>query len=625
MQLSALTTALGRFVGEQQRRKVLRVAAGYAVVGWIVLQVAVALEASMNLPQWFDTVVVSFLLIGFPIALVASWLFEFTPEGIKRTASSAGEGSIVKPQTTDLILAGALGIVVVVALVQLLMPGTMQGAPPTVAEAPKPKLAPPALGDKSIAVLPFANLSPDKENEYFADGLTEELLNLLAKIGDLRVVSRTSSFAFKGKNTPLPEIAKQLGVRHVLEGSVRKDGNDLRITAQLIDVTSDTHLWSETYERKVDDVFDLQDRIAHTIVEALKIEVTLTSRAAHPPTKNMDAYRHYLEGLNLYRNRSGPTGLAVIDKFRAATRLDPDFAEAHAALAISYYSTIAGRVSRAAAKQNADLARASAEAAIKLNPNLSLPYTVLGALDRKALSWRAAMANYDRAMALDPKDPLSGYFLGILQGSLGYTEKAANTLTRVLETDPLFDRPRMYMMAVELARGNGAAAEALARRLANSGSFPLYGIGNYHLAGLARDRGEIDKALAHLKAAAPALQDRPFMAAIGAAIRSPAARQRAISALKAETASNPAFDPVPYYGFLGETDVIFTTIDSWFATGDAWQLDTYSMTVMWASRPFIADARFKPLVMRLGLVDLWKKQGWPDKCRPKGEDDFECS
>ena len=175
------------------------------------------------------------------------------------------------------------------ALVQLLTSSPTAptaATPTTTAEATPAKPEPPALGDKSIAVLPFANLSPDKENEYFADGLTEELLNLLAKFGDLKVISRTSSFAFKGTNTPLPEIAKQLGVRHILEGSVRAEGDDLRVTAQLIDVSTDTHLWSETYERKIEHVFTLQDEIARDIAGALKVEVTLAAGGRTPTTES---------------------------------------------------------------------------------------------------------------------------------------------------------------------------------------------------------------------------------------------------------------------------------------------------------------------------------------------------
>ena len=239
------------------------------------------------------------LIVGLPVALVGSWFFDFTPEGIKRTVAS-GDGALVKPQTTDWILIGLLVIVAGVTILQAVVPrdGALVATTAT-AEAPKPKPESPALGDKSIAVLPFANLSPDKHDAYFADGLTEEILNILAQVRGIKVISRTSSFAFKGKDVPLPEIAKRLGVRHILEGSVRRNGNDIRITAQLIDVSTDVHVWSKVFERKLADVFAVQDDIARAIARALNTEISVSAGLSGAPTKNMEAYRLYLKAQEL--------------------------------------------------------------------------------------------------------------------------------------------------------------------------------------------------------------------------------------------------------------------------------------------------------------------------------------
>ena len=197
-----------RFFSELQRRKVLRIASAYVVAGWIILQVSLALQTAMNMPAWFSTVIVSLLIIGLPLALVASWFLEITPEGIRRTVA-LGDGALIKPQTTDFILVGMLALVLVVALVQAVMPRESAPAATPTAEAPKPE--PPALGDKSIAVLPFANLSPDKDDAFFADGLTEEVVNVLAQVHGIRVTSRTSSSAFQGKETPNPAHLKGFG------------------------------------------------------------------------------------------------------------------------------------------------------------------------------------------------------------------------------------------------------------------------------------------------------------------------------------------------------------------------------------------------------------------------------
>ena len=275
----------------------------------------------------------------------------------------------------------------------------------TTAEAPKPKPEPPALGDKSIAVLPFANLSPDKENEYFADGLTEELLNLLAKIGDLKVISRTSSFAFKGKNTPLPEIAKQLGVRHILEGSVRTDGDELRVTAQLIDVSTDTHLWSETYERKLENVFALQDEIARDIAGALNVEVTLADGTQEAPTKDFEAYRMFLKARALHARRSeGDLEEASIST-NTRSRLDPNFAEAHAGLATNY-AAMAARLGGPFAEFRS-LARRSADTALELNPTPRARLWRACNAGAQEFDWQSTIENYSKAIALDPSDSVA--------------------------------------------------------------------------------------------------------------------------------------------------------------------------------------------------------------------------
>ena len=270
MQLSAITASLGRFLAELQRRKVLRVAATYLVGAWVVLQVAVALQTAWALEASFSGTILNLLIVGFPVVLGLAWFFEITPEGIKRTAA-ASDGAIAKLQTTDFVLAGALALVFCIGVAQFFWPkdagqeATATAEPKTAADAAeKPKLEPPKLGDKSIAVLPFKNLSPNKDDAYFADGLTEETLNVLTLVAGLKVISRTSSETFKGKDTPLPEIAKTLGVRYILEGSVRRDGDKVRVTAQLIDVPTDTHVWSKTFEPKLEQVFVVQNEIART-------------------------------------------------------------------------------------------------------------------------------------------------------------------------------------------------------------------------------------------------------------------------------------------------------------------------------------------------------------------------
>jgi TolB-like protein len=613
-----------RFLSELQRRKVLRVAAGYAVVGWIVLQVTLALQTALKLPDSFATIVLSLLIISFPVALALSWLFEFTPLGIKRTVPASGDGALVKAQTSDLILAGALLLVVIVAVVQLLTPAasTPDAATRTsaVAEAEEPKPEPPRLGDNSIAVLPFANLSPDKENEFFADGLTEELLNLLAKIGDLKVISRTSSFAFKGQNTPLPEIAKQLGVRHILEGSVRAKDDDLRVTAQLIDVATDTHLWSETYERKMDDVFALQDEIARDIANALDIELAVVDAPNSAPTSDLAAYRLHLEARELWRSRKAKEAVKSVELYRQAIARDPNFAEAYAGLALSLSVVLSGDTPNA--ERYIGPMREAAEKAIALKPSLAQPHAVRSLVARYDLDWEAAEAHIAKAESLDPSDYMTLFSRGMLESSLGYVERAALSLDKAHLADPLFRTSQWMRVAIGMARSADPATVEVAKRLTrlNDEYAPFGHIG---LATQARLRNDPGEAETHVKAwlRLRGFERAAFAAPMIAGMKSKAAIPQAIRAIGKERANNPKLGLAPYI-MLGAEDEVIDGLNRELKLGNKARLAIY-LTFIWGFHG--GSSGFKDLVRDIGLVDYWKKRGWPDKCRAKGEDDFECS
>jgi TolB-like protein len=634
MQLSALTSSLGRFLGELQRRKVLRIAAAYLVAAWIILQVALALQTTMSLAASFSSSVLALLVIGFPIVVGLSWFFEFTPEGIKRTVASS-EGATFKPQTTDFVLAGALALVFSLGVAQFFWPrDTVPAAQTTAAVAPAADAGqPPRLGDKSIAVLPFANLSPAKENEYFADGLTEELLNLLAKIGDLKVISRTSSFAFKGKSTPLPEIARQLGVRHILEGSVRAEGEELRITAQLIDVATDTHLWSETYERKIESLFALQDEIARAISSALKVEVTLAG-TNKPPTASIQAYRSYLEALSLFRTREFSAFDRVIELMQTAIKLDKDFAEAHALLSAAYGSKAAAYGSRFDVSPGdaaiwAGLARKSALTALKLKPTLGAAHAALGRIDRRELRWEEAVANGRKAVELDPGNSDARLWLGGTLAILGHIAEGVRLIEEAANSDPLSEIGPAWLMYTEAIQGNDAAATKIALKLQHSSFAVPSGFANYYLAARAYDAGNADEAARHYQAMLyPAsLRDRPFVEAIAKALRSPLARDAALRAIQAEAAANPMFDPGAAYALLRANDALIERVNTVLDSPQRIAFVTGSFSWIWAPRhkELHRHPSIKALFRKMGLVDYWKKHGWPDRCRAKGEDDFECS
>jgi TolB-like protein len=319
-----------KLFAELSRRHVFRVSGVYAVVAWLLVQVVIAIKAPLGLPVWTDTMVIVLFAIGFPIALILAWAFEITPEGVKLTAN-VPEGEDLAPKSgrkLDYAILGGVALIAVLFVAQRLMPPVVRPSPATgtardaidaarsqgalsgsVAEeapsAAKASDVPKPIPAASIAVLPFTDLSADKDQEYFSDGVAEEILNVLARIDGLKVASRTSSFQFRGQSVGAPAIAKELGVRHLLEGSVRKAGATIRITAQLIDAQTDAHLWSDDFDRPLttENIFAIQDDIAKAIVGALheKLHIDLGGGAGSSSHHRRHAYALFLKGRALFR------------------------------------------------------------------------------------------------------------------------------------------------------------------------------------------------------------------------------------------------------------------------------------------------------------------------------------
>ena len=312
---------MGNLFTELKRRNVFKVAIVYVVVGWLTLQIADVLLENFGIPDWGFKFVTILLLLGFPIALIFAWAFEMTPEGIKREKDVDTSKSITEQTGNKLNYAiiGLLAVGIIYFAVDkfaLRDGGSESGGTNEVSVA-------------SIAVLPFVDMSPEGDQEYFSDGISEELLNLLAQIRDFRVAGRTSSFSFKGKGEDLRIIGEKLNVDHILEGSVRKAGNQLRITAQLVKVDDGYHVWSAAYDRELDNVFEIQDEIATAVVTALKetllgedVEVITQRR----PTENPEAYAHYMKGRHHMQKRTPQDFDRALEEYQRAVTLDPEFA-----------------------------------------------------------------------------------------------------------------------------------------------------------------------------------------------------------------------------------------------------------------------------------------------------------
>lgn len=380
--MSEPARGLGPLIQELKRRRVFRAAGVYAVVGWALIQVADVVFPALEMPAWSLRLVVLLVLLGFPIALVLAWAFDLTPQGVKR--AGAGDGGAAR----------GVGLRYAVAALGLLLLGVVAYTryAPTRAES---------ADLRSIAVLPFDNMSGDEENEYFSDGLSEELLNALARVPGLDVAARTSSFAYKGKHENITTIAKDLGVATVLEGSVRKSGDKVRITAQLIKADDGYHLWSKTYDRELNDIFSIQEEIARSIVDALKLTLAGgDTRIVRQGTGEPVAYDLYLRGrYALAASRSEPGLRQAVDLFQQAIGRDPSYALAYAGLADAYIA-----LERFVPHdQVSPLARAAALKAIELDDSRAETHTALGHVTMHYdWDWQATERAYRRAAEVDP-------------------------------------------------------------------------------------------------------------------------------------------------------------------------------------------------------------------------------
>ncbi len=412
------------FFSELKRRNVYKVAVAYAVVGWLVIQISSTVLPTFHAPEWVVQTLMVIVAIGFPIALVIAWAFEATPEGIKRTeaADAANQHSGGHAWIYIVILGAVLSI-------GLFLAGRYTARNTSVAaEASSPA--------KSIAVLPFENLSDDKGNAYFSDGITEEILNALAQIPNLKVAARRSAFQFKGTNLDLRKIGEALGVAHILEGSLQKAGDQVRINVQLVDVQNGLQAWSEKYDRKLDNVFAVEDEIAKAI--ATKLRVQLTGGGGQPlvtdSTSNSHAHELYLRGLTLLAAR-GPGLSDAAGAFQQAVEIDPNYAQALGALAVTELLMPAYRLS----SMETSLPRASsaAQRALALDPNTASAYVAVGLADTFRCQWPDAEQAFRHALTLSPGDAEAVNQYAQFLGTVGQTERCLREIERAQQLDPL--------------------------------------------------------------------------------------------------------------------------------------------------------------------------------------------
>ncbi|MBW2493253.1 MAG: hypothetical protein JRE43_00745, partial [Deltaproteobacteria bacterium] len=455
------------FVAELKRRNVFRVGAAYGIVGWLLVEMASVVLPTFGAPEWVMKAFTLLVILGFPLALVLAWAFELTPEGIKRDEGVEPAQSMPRQtgRKLDFAITGLLVAAVAYFAVDKFV---LRADPDPVAPASDPVPVEDAVvRGKSIAVLPFANLSDDESNEYFSQGISEELLNVLTRVTSLRVASRTSSFSFKGTNTAIPEIAAKLNVNHVLEGSVRKAGNQVRITAQLIDVESDSHLWSDTYDRKLDDIFAIQKEIATNIVEALTQKLNADEAVAAsmlPPTTNVAAYELYLKGRYLLSLRGSGNLTEAARLFEQALEIDNSLADAYGALGKTY-ALLPAYLRAFDSRPFTAKSEAAIDMALKLNPNQTEALSARGynaTLYR--WEWDEARIVFNHALRVSPNDAVVNNFYGDYLSVVGDFGNAEKFERRAMELDMMSDVHVRDMAVLMTSTGRFEEAQAYARR-----------------------------------------------------------------------------------------------------------------------------------------------------------------
>ena len=418
---------INNFFAELKRRNVYKVAVAYAIVGWLLVQIATQVFPFLEIPNWVVRLVIALVTIGFPIALVIAWAFEATPQGIQRTEVADAMSTAPGKKKHAWIFVVIFGAAISVGLFFI---GRYTGR--NTASASE-------LPAKSIAVLPFDNLSRDPDNAYFAEGVQDEILTRLAKVADLKVISRTSTQRFKSAPSDLREIAKQLGVMNILEGSVQKANDQVRVNVQLINALTDAHLWADTYDRKLIDIFSVESEIAKTIADTLQAKLTGSEKTAiaKAPTANTEAYELYLKGRSFWEKRSGDNIPKAIAFYEQAIARDPNYALAYAGLSSAYIILpFWAGVDRLDAYSKA---KDAAIKALRLDPNLAEAHLALGkVLFFSEIDLPGALREYQRAIELQPNDATAHHWLGNdALSALGRFEEAIAQGKRAVELDPL--------------------------------------------------------------------------------------------------------------------------------------------------------------------------------------------
>jgi serine/threonine-protein kinase len=497
----------GNFFAELKRRNVYKVAVAYAVVAWLLIQAASILFPTFEAPPWVMKIFVAVILLGFPAALVLSWAFEITPEGIKLESEVAPNESVTR-KTGRKIVAITAVLAVIAAGLFVFQYVRSKSATSVSAETP-------IVTGKSIAVLPFDNLSRDPDNAYFCEGVQDEILTRLAKVADLKVISRTSTQHFKSAPDNLPQIAKQLGVAHIVEGSVQKSNDQVRVNVQLINALTDAHLWAETYDRKLTDIFTVESEIAKTIADTLQARLTGSEKnsIAKTPTVDPEAYELYLRGKFFAEKRTGADLRKSIEYYDQSIAKDPGYPLAYVGLADSHLLLTA--YGATSTKEEASPARAALKKALALDDSLAQAHASSGLLATLELDLNRAISELERAIQLNPNYATAHHWIALPLMAIGQSDRAIAEGKRAIELDPLSLIINADFCWVYFNARRFDEAEAQARKTLEMD--PRFYVAHYYLGEAFQFKGKLTDATAEYQKSFESNNDPFSLAMLGQA------------------------------------------------------------------------------------------------------------
>jgi TolB-like protein len=599
--------ALSQFLADLKRRHIYRVAAVYAVVAWILIQLIGALSDMLRLPEWAGSFVLVLLLVCFPLVLIFAWVHDLPAAAADVPAAAATK--------LDWVLALCAAFVALGLVYQLVV-----GSPDSLQAA---TIAPQPPGSISIAVLPLANTSGDPSQEFLSDGITDEINSALARVPTLRLVGRSSAFQFKGQGKDLRAIGQTLGATYLIDGSVRRAGNRVRVTAALITANDGISLWTDSYEHELTDVFAIQEDIAQAIAAALRAPLGLEvgERLISSRTADADSYQDYLRGRALVRNRVLDQAITTLE---AAVARDPQFAPAWAMLsqaqrALLEYSPVSRRPdipvddARAFVQETLDKSERAARRAIELDPRHDGGYAALGYVEATRGHWKEADELFAQALALDSNNPEALYRHAQLLSLEGRISDSLRAYEQLLAIEPLV--PIYRFQTGHSLYVNGRNQASIAMLDASSDESPARYYRNYY------------RAMAHAAVGRYAEAAEALASVRGEPQVSPEVIDRAVQLIRAPMPvdapeSLPALGDFAFvYTYVGAEQRRLEQYERGQQIGNAATLQS-----LWnpEDKRQRSTERFKRLVREFRLVEYWREEGWPDLCRPVGADDFAC-